>query len=1005
MHEGEIDEYVQLGIANREVIELAQNWCAHIEVQQTGGVGLIEQQTGLPIGSRMFLCKHGTGSTIGGMNLRDVALHFYDHNCVGCPYRAAVRLPNLTQIVTERDRTVAERAKRDRQEAEIAAAALAERHSARLEIRDGAPASTAGIIDLIAELDTEYTENAHERLGKLAATVPAQFDANVQRLLLALLDAGGEGRSRAALEALVRTDVPRQDLAAAALRALARHEAMDLAGDIVAEHLDETHEKLVEAAVPALFVLASPTREPFAPRLEPKVAALQKAYTLYPAPCERVLRTFFETDHELTRVIAAGSWEVMMEVDGDAGPRMAPDALHSLSLRDERLGVLDGARRATAHALAAAMKHRMVEMDAVLQEAYKRGVARDVLLDAYAEVCAVPDARRAGTLAPSEAVALAFSRLMQTVLDADLASDELRTILSFLRGEAKDRENLLVENAGALLGALALLIERIDDLATATSPLAIGTPDPLSALEKHSRLPPLRGILDTLSSLVGLALKTDLARVLPLLKEVLDNTPTEKEHLRSYVVRMLTGAAHDRAAVVELLPYIYSALADGSQRVRAAAVATYGMIAKRSVDDLPPLLNELVIALLLDPFVIVHLGVVSVLKDLRLPEPYRATAVASLGQLVEVYARDSKKDSSTRSCIEAFTTQYGRPIPAKTADRLIAISRAMDPDEAAKTLLDLASYVPNEEAWVAVAADYAAAPNLSEFERLDVLRVVMRSDAALLAKHADRLQTAILLRLSELPYPRTFGDEDFLETLVERFMVAEAWPAARAMLAVAEQRFGGATITHGRQRVTVRQLAALGVEDTAELSERLALARAWRDDPASETLGTAAAIRARFDGLLALGARDSTLLSTAAEAVKASAPVIEDEAIRREYMTFARVLEAIHHLVRWRDGTRTAEVDADRFRRAAALAGQEIAKEQSSLVDAGIAARLMTIDDIDEIDALTTAALVVRLPLPFSKDPYPYRSATPPIGNLATRTPGATRAPSAPSARFAFGGR
>src|ERR1043165_8564457 len=102
MHEGEIDEYVQLGIANREVIELAQNWCAHIEVQQTGGVGLIEQQTGLPIGSRMFLCKHGTGSTIGGMNLRDVALHFYDHNCVGCPYRAAVRLPNLTQIVTER---------------------------------------------------------------------------------------------------------------------------------------------------------------------------------------------------------------------------------------------------------------------------------------------------------------------------------------------------------------------------------------------------------------------------------------------------------------------------------------------------------------------------------------------------------------------------------------------------------------------------------------------------------------------------------------------------------------------------------------------------------------------------------------------------------------------------------------------------------------------------------------------------------------------------------------
>jgi hypothetical protein len=1005
MHEDDINETVQLGLANRKIIELARNWCAHIEVEQTGGVGIVEHQTGLPIGSRAFVCKHATGTTIGGMDLRYVAIHFYDNNCVGCPHRSPVGFPNLTQIVSERDRAVEEQAKREQHESEIASAALAERHTARLETRDNAPPSTAGIIDLIAELDAEYTLDAHARLGKLAATVPEQFDANVQRLLFALVNAGREGRTQAALEALLRTNASRRDVASGALSALARHEAVELSGAIVAEHLDGTHVALIGPALPALFVLASPPRQPFAATPNPKSAALLKAYAVYPDACERALRTLFATDHELTRVVAAGGWEVLMPVDGDIGPRMAPDALHSLSMQDRRLGSGNGARRATAHALAEAMKHRPAEMDAILQDASARGIARDVLLDAYADVCAMDNVRRPATPSPNEAVRLAFSRLLQAILDPDHGLEELRTILSFLRGEAKDREDALVENAAALLGVIAILIERIDELKVATSPLvAIGPPDPLSALEKQNRLILLGAIIETLSSLLGLAVKTDLVSVLPLLKDVLDNTSPRNEHLRSYVVRMLTGAAHDRGALVELLPYVYSALADNSQSVRAAAVAAYGVIAKHGVDDLPPLLNEFVTGLLLDPYVVVHLAVVDVLKKVRLPEPYRATATTLLAHRVEAYARMPDKQSSTRACIEAFTTQAGRPVRADTADRLIAIARTMVPDEAVRTLLELASYVPNEETWIAVATECAADPTLSEFERIDILRVLMRKDAVLLAKHADHLQSAVLLRLSELPFPRTFGDDDFLEVLVERLMLAEAWSAARGMLVAAEQRFRGTTRTQGRQTVAAIQVAAIDVEDAKEPQQRLTLARAWRAGN-SEKLDTGAAIEARFDGLLALDARNAALLSTAHDAVKASASSIQDVAIRGEYMTFARILEAIHHLVRWRDATRGAEIDAERFRRAAVVAGREIEKEQSRFVEAGICDRLTNIADVDEIDAVATAALSVRLPLPLSKDPYPYRPSTPPIGNLEMDKAGVTQALSVMFTRFEFEGR
>lgn len=42
----EIERAVAIGEANKRVLELAQNWCAHLSVELRGGVGIIEQMTG-----------------------------------------------------------------------------------------------------------------------------------------------------------------------------------------------------------------------------------------------------------------------------------------------------------------------------------------------------------------------------------------------------------------------------------------------------------------------------------------------------------------------------------------------------------------------------------------------------------------------------------------------------------------------------------------------------------------------------------------------------------------------------------------------------------------------------------------------------------------------------------------------------------------------------------------------------------------------------------------------
>src|ERR1700727_198251 len=103
MIEDGIQKAIRIGEANKEVIQLAQNWCAHISVERRGGTGLVEAETGLPIGMRSFKCPYAAAQGFAGMDLGHIALDFYDRNCVGCKQRLPVRLPNLSQLVGERD--------------------------------------------------------------------------------------------------------------------------------------------------------------------------------------------------------------------------------------------------------------------------------------------------------------------------------------------------------------------------------------------------------------------------------------------------------------------------------------------------------------------------------------------------------------------------------------------------------------------------------------------------------------------------------------------------------------------------------------------------------------------------------------------------------------------------------------------------------------------------------------------------------------------------------------
>src|SRR5258707_15687427 len=94
------DRGVRLGLENRETIELARRHCLHMEFVESGGRGMLEAETGLPVNMRQVRCPVALGAM--AMNLRSVAGDFYREHCVGCDQRKPTgEVPNLASVLEE----------------------------------------------------------------------------------------------------------------------------------------------------------------------------------------------------------------------------------------------------------------------------------------------------------------------------------------------------------------------------------------------------------------------------------------------------------------------------------------------------------------------------------------------------------------------------------------------------------------------------------------------------------------------------------------------------------------------------------------------------------------------------------------------------------------------------------------------------------------------------------------------------------------------------------------
>jgi len=284
------EQAVEAGKKNQRTMALVQNWCAHARIENHGGVGLIQMQTGLPIGHLAMACDYATsGTTMAAWDLADAALEFHDDNCVGCAHRKPVRLPNLSELVAARDASVraqeARAAAHDRAEAD----ALLQRRAARDALRSKLPPASRSLVEHLDALDTGSEQDAGKALEVAAGLAPDAFTPDLVEYLFDLAEGEERWATETALVILDKVGVAPERLASAAARSLARSSGIRSA-EIWVRHLDHARRDLIARTVPALIDHAEPDDFPFGGRrgnADPRL--LLAVHKAFPAEVERVV--------------------------------------------------------------------------------------------------------------------------------------------------------------------------------------------------------------------------------------------------------------------------------------------------------------------------------------------------------------------------------------------------------------------------------------------------------------------------------------------------------------------------------------------------------------------------------------------------------------------------------------------------------------------------------------------------------------------------------------------
>lgn len=767
-----IEEAVLAGEKNRDSKELIHNWCRHARVERFGGIGMIEMDTGLPIGHHSMACDHASASGMSAWSLADAAIDFYDRNCIDCKLRIPVRFPNLSMLVDRRDKALAENEKQQALIAEQASKALEKRIEQRASIKQKCKLASVTVLDQLDELDRHRDKNSNIQLTETARMAPEIFSSEIIEHFFLLLESGEFWFYETGFDCLLTLHADSSRLIKCAVDVLADYRFVESAVTVICKFPELIDVNKIGDIFNSLASFAFPPRDIFSNDSSPdRPDALFILFKCHPQKIKDSIQLNLDSANPNSICRAADTIALLTDLDVPSRLAYARSAMAKLarphltidlsgSGRQNETDVYTSLEQVIDNSLHAAPKETDALIATFMRSADEEGQAR--ILKPYKDLFnRYPPTKNFNV----ELHTLALRRILDVGVSA--RSYDLLSIVAevFRSGSPDALDELVIKEATHILGVAVLLTPKLTELRSERK-LA---QDSLSALDVGNRY----GLVTQIQ--IGLVkwtaeIAANHCATAETYLQVLSKIPDHHHDIRCVMISQLASMGKTVPGLALVLPPLYSALFNASQEVRAAGIEAIGSFESNRIQDMPDLVYEAFVLALSDPFVIVHRAAIRALTNVKIPERYTRVVKKLVYQLILVYSQSKDADSFLIKCISLYLSRYvdEKELIGSTGTLVVSQLARMDINIVEREIAWLGKKLSKTPGFAKILLDMLARSQRDSVQE-KLIAALNQIDMSVIYEKRDSIKAIGLAQAA---------DADMIGALIEILTRASAWEEA-----------------------------------------------------------------------------------------------------------------------------------------------------------------------------------------------------------------------------------
>lgn len=989
--EKEIQKAVSQGQKNQRTAERMQNWCKNARIVRSGGVGLIEQRYGVPIGHVGIECDHAPIGAIQSWDLEETVIDFYVRNCERCDKRESGSGPNIEPLVKAYKKTKSAQLQKKAKQKELEDQKRAERKLELDKLRTPTSLGTNQVVDLIEAIEKDENDNTANKLVKLARLAPEAFSyAVVEFLKKQILEDNNTPLATPALNTLLALPIDSETKRKLAVKDASGYNVHESA----AKHLEKIAKELspedVKSILCSLTLEACPVVGLIQPKHQPNAIPLLTLASHHGKTIKETLSEWLGSNEEHLVEIAARAIYIITS----RHPTLVKPFLREVfgKLLRHKILLPDFSNETCGEGLstlrrAAARLFRTFPDDAntILQ----------LLLEGSDETARSEGARLYISVLHKErsdpepilgkAQNIAFERMLWMAVDIPdkPLDDEAIRFFSYIH---KELLPIVVTHLDAMIGAAATLSSKMKSIGkNGVIEIPETGYEEIERSQKHSLIYRFQG------NLVEWAFAASTLQGIDGVKRILTiytNLPEAEVEIRSSMVAYLSKLMGEPEYVNLVLPHLYTAMTSPEPLVRGNAAMAIGKVAYELRRDFPELLFEIYLVFFTDPNVHVHKSAVHALNIHGFPENLKQQLADCLINLALVYMGNKMDGRFVIECLEHYAhgCLTDTQLSGKEGDLVIWTIGQLDYPDACEAVNHLGNSLKGAQGLVKLCAKCLQSEWIN---RIDGEKKIFN-----LLDHIPR--NRIREAANELiDTAKSFADNrpHFANPLVVLLAKADCWTEATSVCehilsVIPDTRRDLSMHLHFE---SLRQVCAF---ESARPAEQISIDEAEADwstllknvqneetdrnarDSFSQYLPPKTdgdevhpfhqSFSNRLLALKALKQGNTEEMQAAATKINNISAMFGNNHPSADLRAFSNVLDCLAFAQDWTDAVRNADVDANRFRDACRLRAAEALEERANDETTALDSVLADIAEINTPSALADLKRrTLQIPLPF----------------------------------------